>query len=188
MKKEVRLTILVTELVRGPHAALAIRTVDRVNESVSLGLLRARALVGRVAQQSWRHARPTREDDEGEEVAHGHRASSLFIQGRVERRPAVRCRLARQRALCVTPRPCRREVVEDDEEENTSWNVDERVRTVGPVHQRCVLQEPLLDGSLDEDVQPLFQVDELKGVSTGDVDGRLVHCQGTDGPTNLIHL
>lgn len=183
-----RLTILVAELVRGPNAALAIRTVNSVDESVALGLLRARALVVRVAQQSRRHARPTREDDEGEEVAHGHRASSLLIQGRVERGPAVRCRLARQCALCVTPRPCRREVVEDDEEENTPWNVDERVRPVGPVHQRCVLQEPLLDGSLDEDVQPLFQVDELQGVSTSNVDGRLIHCQGADGPTDLVHL
>lgn len=51
-----------------------------------------------------------------------------------------------------------------------------------------MLKEPLLDRPLDEDVQPLFQMDELQSVSTSNVDGRLVHCQGTDGPTDLVHL
>lgn len=118
--KRVQLTILVAELVRGPDAALAIRPVDRVDESVRLGLLCVRALVVRVAQQPGWHAGPAREDDKGEEVAHGHRPSPLLIQRRVERgkahglpsSPGGRG-LARQGALRVTPGPCRREVVED---------------------------------------------------------------------------
>lgn len=90
-----KLTVLVTEPVRSPHAALAVCTMNRIDETVTLGLLRVRAIVGRVAQQPRWHAGPTREYDKCEEVAHGHGPSPLLIQGRVERRSTRRAGLAR---------------------------------------------------------------------------------------------
>lgn len=93
--KEFKLTVLVAEPVRGPHAALAIRTMNRIDKTVTLGLLCVRPIVCRVAQQPRWHAGPAREDDEGEEVAHGHGPSPLLIQGRVERRATCRAGLAR---------------------------------------------------------------------------------------------
>jgi len=74
-----RLTILVAELVGRPHAAVSVRAVDSVHEPVALGLRRVRPLVLRVAQQPRRHARPKGEDDEGEQVAHGHGIPPLAI-------------------------------------------------------------------------------------------------------------
>jgi hypothetical protein len=54
---------------------------------------------------------------------------------------------------------CDRGVVEPDEEEDGSGNVDEGVGSVDPVHQSRVAKEVLLDRRLPEDVEAFFEVD-----------------------------
>lgn len=76
------LTILITEFVRRPNAALASAAVDGIDKAEALGLFSIRPAVIGIAQQTRGHARPQSEDDKGDEVAHGHCSASGFIQRR----------------------------------------------------------------------------------------------------------
>lgn len=142
--------------------------MDRVDEAVALGLLGVLAVVLRVAQQARRHARPQREDDEGEQVAQRHGPPARLVQpgARVAEEARVGAVGADERA----PLARGGEVVQDHEEEDGAGDVDERVDAVGPLHQRRVLEEPLLDGDLEEEPEGLLEVDDLQRVLAGDVD------------------
>lgn len=49
--------------------------------------------------------------------------------------------------------------------------MDEGVETVDPVQESRSPEKPVLDGLFDEDVESLFDVDDLQGMYSGDVDG-----------------
>lgn len=66
--------------------------------------------------------------------------------------------------------------------------MNERVYTVCPVEYEGVLQEPCLHIEFEEDVESLFEVDDLEGVPAGDVDSAFDHCYCGECATELIHL
>ena len=136
--------ILVAESIRRPNAALAFRAVDCIREAIRSRFFSAGTVVGRIGQQTWRHAGPNCEDCEGDQIAHGHCASSSLIYRR-----------AIGESIGVG---CDGDVVEPDEEENGAGDVNEGVGAIDPVHQCRVLYEVLLNRRFPEDVQPLFEV------------------------------
>lgn len=152
--------------------------MHRIHKPITLGLLRIGAVVGRSTQQPGRHAGPGGEDNKGDEVAGRHGPPALLVE------------LWRQASNFGTPPRGRHalgadalqlgagagggQVEEDGKEEDTAWDVDEGVCSVGPVNQGRVRNEPLLDGTLEKDVEALLEVDELQGVASCNVDGALV--------------
>ena len=82
----------------------------------------------------------------------------------------------------------RRVVEKEDEEEDGTRDVDEGVDAVGPVHERGMFEEPVLDGEFPEDMETLFEMDDLQGVTAGDVDCVLDHSHGGKGATELVDL
>lgn len=68
----IRLTILITEAIRSPHTALAIGSMDGVDETVADCFRGVRPLILRVGQESRRHTGPEGKDDKGNQVAHCH--------------------------------------------------------------------------------------------------------------------
>lgn len=193
IKRRMELTVLVAEPVRRPHTAVAVLAVDRVDEPVALGLLGVLSRVVGRAEQPRGHAGPKGKDDEGEEVAHGHGAASLLVdiraKGSDQGAPVPQGRRAGLRLLKESAlRARRRHVEEDDEVEDGAGDVDERVGTVGPSHQLGVAEEPLLDRGLDEDAEPLLDVDHLEGVLAGRVDRRGLEGDGGEGTSELVDL
>lgn len=84
--------------------------------------------------------------------------------------------------------PGDREVVEDDQVEDSTRNVDERIRLVGPAHQRGPLEKPLLHGRLNEQTKGLFGVDNLEAVFARGIDGGLLERDSREGSAELIDL
>ena len=74
------------------------------------------------------------------------------------------------------------------EEEDRARDVDEAVDPVRPVEEQRVLQEPALDVEFEEDVEALLEVNELQGMSAGDVHGALNHRHGAEGASKLVYL
>jgi hypothetical protein len=46
----------------------------------------------------------------------------------------------------------------------------------------------MLDGELPEDVEPLFEVDDLKSMFASDVDGAFDEGYSRECPAQLVHL
>lgn len=51
-----------------------------------------------------------------------------------------------------------------------------------------VAEEPLLEGDLPEDEEVLLNMNELKSVPAGDVDGAFDEGKGSDGAADLVNL
>lgn len=51
-----------------------------------------------------------------------------------------------------------------------------------------VAEEPLLEGNLPEDEEVLLNMNELKSVPAGDVDGAFDEGKGSDGAADLVNL
>jgi len=79
-------------------------------------------------------------------------------------------------------------MVQDDEEQNGARNVDEGVDAIGPAHESWALEEPLLNGRLNENAKTLFGVDDLQGMLACGVNGRSFQGQGGEGAAKLVHL
>lgn len=187
-----KLTILVAKLVGGPNAAVTVFSVNRVDKTEALRFFGKFSGVVRVAEQSWRHARPECEDDEGQEVAHGHRPPPLLVDvGSEDRRhgpPVAAQGLAALFILELVSGAGGRHVVEDDQIENGARNVDERVGLVGPSQKLGALEEPALEGWLNEDAQTLLQVDNLEGVLPRGIDCGFLEGDCRESASQLIDL
>jgi hypothetical protein len=180
-------SILITELVLRPDTACAFLAMYRVHEAIATRLGADGAGNIRIGQKPRRHARPEREDDEGEKVADGHCTAT----GGVELgsgRGAISFAYGFVGEGEVKAVACRGVVEEEYEEEYRSGYVDERVDAVGPIHEEGMLEEPVLYGKLPEDVETLLEVDDLEGMLAGDVDGGVDQSDGSKGTTELIHL
>lgn len=158
--------------------------MDCVNKAISLGFLGQMAAIIRVTEEARRHARPEGEDDKGEQVAHGHGAPPSFIQGRASGQ-RVGAKTARSWMSAVARRG---EVEEDDEEEDGAGDVDKGVETVGPAQERRALQKPGLQRQLPEEVEPLFEMDQLQGMLAGNVDCGVDEREGREGSAELVNL
>jgi len=75
------------------------------------------------------------------------------------------------------------ERVQVHEEEDRSG--DEAVEPVDVLHEGRIVEEGGLDLGVEEDVQTLFDGDELQGMLTGNVDGVLLEC---DRVAELVDL
>ena len=183
---------MVAEAVRGPNTAIAVRPVDRVDEPKALRLPRILARVVRIAQQPRGHARPESEDDKGQQIAHGHGPSPFFKDGGPKRRrelpPTVEHCFSTVLFLNLVPWLRRRDVVQDDEEEDRARDVDKGIRAVRPPHEGRVLEEPLLHGRFDEDAEALLDMDDLEGVLSRGVDRRCLQRHGGEGASELVDL
>lgn len=183
-------SVLVAEAVGGPNTALAVLAVHGIDEAIGQGLRGIGALVRGIAQQAGRHARPGCENDEGEQVAHGHRSPPPLVHVRVQPTDSSmqsrgRCALCRG-LLEVLPGASRGDIVHDDQEEDRAGDVDERVGSVGPVHEVWSLEEPSLNRKLDKEMKALLEVDQLQGVSASDVDSGVVEEQGGESTAKLV--
>lgn len=179
--------VLVAEFVLRPDAGFAFGAVHRVDEAEGAGFLsNVTGDVG-VGEKTRGHAGPEGEHDEGEEVADGHCAASRFVEtgacGRTVGFPAgfVGEWEVETVAGCGV-------VEEGDEEEDGAWDVDEGVGSVGPVEEGGVFEEPVLEGEFVEEVEALFEVNELEGVGAGDVDGGFDEGEGREGAAELVDL
>ena len=185
-------TILVAELVRGPDTAVAVGSMDSINESVRLGLLCVLARVVRVTQKSRRHAGPESEDDKGQQVAHGHCSSPSLINVRSEMRHQAPPLLHEYALAELIPKslsgPRRRDVVQHDEKEDGSGNVDERVGPVRPSHESRILKEPRLHCRLDEDAELLLEMDYLECMFPSGIDSRFLESYCSEGTSKLVNL
>jgi hypothetical protein len=59
--------------------------------------------------------------------------------------------------------------------------MDEAVDSVCPVEKQGVLDKPPLNVQFVEDVQALFQMDDLESMSAGDIDSTFDHRDSTEG-------
>lgn len=177
------LTILVAELVGCPDTALASLAVDSIDKAVTLRLGSIIAIILRIAQQSRRHTRPKRKNHKSNQVAHGHSPPSGLVQSRSSGNITLPDSAGQNAALARGG-----EVVQGDEEENGTGDVDEGVYAVDPVQKEGARQEPSLEGQFPEDVQVLLEVDELQSVFAGHVDGSFDESQGCEGSAYLIDL
>ena len=66
--------------------------------------------------------------------------------------------------------------------------MDEGVSPVDPVQESWMLQKPLLERHLPEDVEALLQVDDLEGVFSSNIDCAFDECQSRERSSKLIHL
>lgn len=67
--------------------------------------------------------------------------------------------------------------------------MDEGVDAVCPVENEGVFEEPCLDVEFEEDVQALFEGDELQGVAAGDIYGAFVdEVESAYAAPNLVDL
>lgn len=155
--------------------------MDRIDETEALGLGGVLAVVGRVAQQPRGHARPESEDNEGEQVAHGHGAAAGLVQGGAGSDVVGVDAAGHGTALAGGG-----EVVQGDEEEDGAGNVDEGVDAVDPAEHGGTLEEPLLEGQLPEDAEALLEVDDLEGMLAGDINGTLHEGDGSEGAAELV--
>lgn len=75
-----------------------------------------------------------------------------------------------------------------DEECDRAWDVDERIDTVDPEQECGVLQEEGLNLEFMEDMQTLFQSDDLEGMCARDFDSAGGHGDGGEGAAELVDL
>ena len=180
-------SVLVAEFVLRPDAGFALGAVHRIYEAEGARFLSDGTGDVGVGEEPRGHAGPEGEDDEGEEVADGHGAAAGFVEtgacGRAVGFPAgfVGEREVETVAGCGV-------VEEGDEEEDGAWDVDEGVGAVCPVEEGGVFEEPVLEGEFVEEVEALFEVDELEGVGAGDVDGGFDEGEGREGAAELVDL
>ena len=110
--------------------------MDRVDEPIALRLFGVLAVILRVGQKAGRHAWPEGEDDEGNEVAHGHGPPPLLVDMGAESAengtPSRRRHALRLCLLQLAGGPGCGEIEEDDEEEDRSRDMDEGVDSVRP--------------------------------------------------------
>lgn len=66
--------------------------------------------------------------------------------------------------------------------------MDEGVDPVDPVNSDMTCEEPLLDGDLPKDVQPLLEVYKLEGMSASGEDSAINDIYGRQCPSDLIDL
>jgi len=181
-----QLTILIAELVGSPDTLLTVGTMDGIDESETLRLDRVGALILGVAQQAGWHAGPQSEDDERDQVAQSHGSSASFVKHR-SRASSNRVigSIGLDESASLTGGG---EVIQEDEEENRSGDMDEGVSTVGPSHQVGVVEEPVLDWSLNEDAQSLLNVNKLQSMLSGNINSSLYKGEGCEGSTKLVDL
>ena len=116
----------------------------------------------KLRERSWRHAWPQREDDEREEVAHGHRAAACLVDERVRR---AECHpIDMLLGLVGDAVTGDAEPVQVHEEEDRSGDVEEPVEPVDVLDERRVAEEEGLDCGLEEDAKTLLDGDELQGM------------------------
>lgn len=185
-------TILIAEPVLRPDATSAILAMHCINEAIALGQFSLWASVVGIAEQSRWHAWPESEDHECKKVTDGHGTSARFIEVRA-RRGSTRRRLpSRLRTIttAVLDKSIARDgvVVQPDQERYGARDVDERVQPVDVRHETRIRHEELLDGDFPEDVQSLFQLDQLDGVSACDVYCALHQSDCCECTAELIHL
>ena len=173
---------MIAKLIGRPDAALTSFAVNSVGKPEALGFLGISSHVIRVAQEPRGHARPQRENDERDEVAHGHGPTTSFVQRRprdgiVDAKPSVR----------YASLTSGRQVEQDYEEANGAGDVYERVHPVDPVEQSWTCKEPFLERELPKDAEALLPADDLKGMFACNVDGTLYDRQGCDGAPELVH-
>lgn len=187
MTKEIHtrwiLTILVAELVGCPHTAFAGLAMNCVDKTIALGLGSVVAVVLGVTQKTRRHAWPESKDDKSDQVAHGHGSSACLVQSRTGGNVVGPDTAGHHTTLASGG-----EVVQEDEEENGSRDVDERVDAVDPVDESGTFEEPFLNGQLPEDMQALLEVDELESMFASDVDGAFDESQSRESPAELVDL
>ena len=180
------LTILVAELVLRPHARRSLLAVHSIHKAKAARQITELARYKRVTEQTRRHARPQREDDEREEVAHGHRAAASLVDEWARR---ARCNLTNVLLGLVGDAVAGdAEPVQVHEEEDRSGDMDEAVEPVDVLHEGRVAEEEGLDLGLPEDVKTLLDGDELQGMLTCDVDGVLLQCDRGDRAAELVDL
>ncbi len=171
--------VLVAKLVGGPDAAFTGGGVHGINKAKIKSLSVGSARKVRVAQQARWHARPGREDDESQQVAHGHGAATLLVEvgvvGVEDGAPVGGGDAGRLCGLHLSLRAGGCQVIQDNQKQDGAWHVDKRVDAVDPVHHRCALHKVLLDRHFDKDVQTLFEMDELQSMAAGSLDDRLVN-------------
>lgn len=175
------LTILITEFVGGPDAALTGAAVYAVDESETLGLGSIWTIIFGVAQKTRGHTGPEGEDEESDQVAHGHGAAASLVEGR----PSANI-VGVGMASLVTSMASGGDVEENDEKGNGARDVDERIQTVDPVQDGGMSEEPLLKTNFEKDVQALLEVNNLESMLTGDIDSALDEGQCSEGAPDLV--
>jgi hypothetical protein len=56
------------------------------------------------------------------------------------------------------------------------------------MHEKRMLQKPVLHVEFQEYMQALLESDDLQGVAPGDVDGAFEHGYGAEGAAELVDL
>lgn len=181
------LTILIAEAVLRPDAAFAAFPVHRIHESEAARFVAYGTADGFIAQKTRWHARPEREDNKRNQVAHRHRPPPSLEQLRARWTTLNRSHSLSGLALIHTVAGGR-EKVEPNEEQDRSGDVDERVDAIDPCHEDGILQEEALDSGLVENAQRLFGVDDLQGMPAGDVDGAFDECKSCESASHLVDL
>lgn len=179
--------VLVAKLVLRPDATFAFGTMDCVDEAEAARFFADRAGNIGVGEEARRHTWPEGKDDESNEVADGHGTAASGVQTWACRRP-----------ICFTQRLIRKREIEaitgcgvveqPDEEQDCAWDVDERVDAVRPVHEEGMLQEPMLNVELKEDVEPLLQMDESQSMLASHIDRLIYKSKSCKSTSELIYL
>lgn len=179
--------VLVAELVLRPYAALALAAVHSVHKTIRASLFTNVSRHVLVGEKTRWHAWPQSKDNEGNQVANRHGPSACSIQHRTCRRSISLAKwLVSKRK--INPVAGGGVVEQPYEEENGSRNVDERIYAVGPVQDEWVLQEPMLDGKLPEDMKPLLEMDDLKSMSASDINSAFNEGHSREGAAQLVYL
>ena len=79
-------------------------------------------------------------------------------------------------------------VIEPNEEEDRPWDVDEGVDPVDPCEGGGMCEETALNRKFPEDVERLFESDELEGMVASYVDGRGDEGYCGEGAAELVDL
>jgi hypothetical protein len=161
--------------------------MDCVDEAIATSFFADSTRNIQIREETRWHAWPEREDDKSNEIASGHCTSP----GSIELWTSVG-------GFCLTlwfvvqrqidTVLCRGVVEEPDEEENSAGNVDEGINSVGPMHQKWVFEEPALYVELMEDVEVLFEMNDLECVSASYIDCAFDHCDSAERATELVYL
>lgn len=164
--------------------------MDRVDKTIALRQLGLGAIVVGITQQSRRHARPNCEHHERQQVADSHSPSSRFVEMRAGWGTWGPLFPGLQATTPALDKSIPRDsiVVKPDQEGNGARYVDEGVQPIDVHHEPRVRHEELLNGDLPEDVQSFLQIDELKGMTTGNMNCAFNECDRREGSSELVYL
>jgi hypothetical protein len=155
--------------------------MDCVNETVLSRLLSAWSHDILITQKAGWHAWPQGENNKGNQIAHGHCPSPCLVQSWSRGAPGNFSAITERGLLtCV--------VVEQNQEEDGSWNVDERVSSIYPDHKVGILEEEVLNAKLPENMESFFEVYEFESVFSGYMYSALNECYCCYCAADLVDL